>query len=161
MLLATVAATVYGQRRLVVADVETLLPVAGASVTGSGRPVVSDSAGAVVVPDSCRSLAVSHINYESRLVNTDELHLDTIFVVSKLLSLQGVVVFGKATGDDPLEELRKRLRISRTEAQLAAANPNSGVNILGLASYLIPKKWKKKNCKSCRQQHLRQVLEEY
>lgn len=160
MLLAAVALCANGQKRLIVADVETLQPVVGASVTGSGRPVISDSLGAVLVADSCRSLVVTHINYESRIVNTDELRLDTIFLVSRLLSLQGVVVFGQASADDGLEELRKRLRMQKAEAQMLMANPNSGVSLLGLIGALIPKKWKKNRQKE-RKKSLQQILDEY
>jgi hypothetical protein len=148
------------QRRLVVADIETLQPVAGANVQAMGTVTATDSAGLFSVADSCRSIVVSHVNYESRLLNLSELGGDTVFIISKLLNVKEVVVFGRgrADEDEQLQQLRRSLRMSRTEAQLAAANPNQGFNILGLVKYLIPKKWRKRES---RKQKLQRVLDEY
>lgn len=152
--------TAKAQKSLVVADVETLLPVAGANVQGDKSVAVTDSAGRFMPPDSCRSLLVSHVNYESRLVNTDELSADTIYIISKLMNIHEVVVFGKGKiDDDRLRDLNRSLRIARTEAQLANANPNG--NLLGLIGYLIPKKWRSGYRKKQRQKTHEEILREY
>ena len=147
-----------GQRRIVVADVETLLPVGGVNVQANDVTAVTDSMGHITVADTCRTLVFSHVNYESRIVNLEEVR-DTVFLISKLLSISGVVVFGKARYDDSVKELQERLRMNITEAQLAAANPNSGVNLFALIKYLIPKSWRKKR-ETHRQRHDR-ILEDY
>ncbi|MCR4603381.1 MAG: hypothetical protein K5683_07620 [Prevotella sp.] len=132
------------QQQLVVADVETLLPVAGASVQVKDHTMTTDSLGHFTAPDSCRTLMLSHVNYESRIVNMDELAGDTIFIISKLLNLKEVVVFGKGmVVDDRLKELNQRIRMERTEAQLAAADPSKAASIpLGWLAKLLPKKWR-------------------
>ena len=113
MLLGTLPA--FSQRQLTVADVETLLPVAGVSVQGKDRTTQTDSLGRFALPDSSRTLVFSHVNYESRIVNMDEVASDTVFIISKLLSVKEVVVFGKVHyEDDGLDELRKSLRIKRS-----------------------------------------------
>lgn len=146
-------------RRLVVVDVETLMPVGGANVVGNGLAAQTDSLGFVTVADSCRSLLFSHVNYEGRLINLDEVR-DTVFLISKLLNVKEVVVFGKTPHVEEYEELKKSMVPSKTDLQLANAQPGGGLNLLGIISYLIPKKWKK-SAKERRKERLRRTLEEY
>lgn len=147
------------QRQLTVVDVETLIPIAGVNVLGKRLSAQTDSLGHITLPDSCRTLSFSHVNYESRLLNITEIR-DTVYLISKLLNLKEVVVFGKAKYTDKYKELQKRLRISKQEAQLLAANPSSGGNLLPLLAKLIPKKWRK-NKKMARKERLKRILEEY
>lgn len=151
------------QRRLAVIDVETLMPINGANVASSSATVQTDSMGYVTVQDSCRTLVFSHVNYESRIINIDEVR-DTVFLISKLLNVREVVVFGKGKNRDELKALNNSLRLDPVEAQLIAADPNSGVNVLALINYLIPKKWKekwKKHTKAGRRERLMQILRDY
>ena len=126
LLLAAVSLNGFSQRHLVVVDVETLVPVVGANVVSNQGTSVTDSLGHVLVSDSCQSLSFTHVNYESRIINVTELRRDTVYMISKLLNIKEVVVFGKG----PLEELpfdmKKELKRKAIDAQLAAANPNSG-----------------------------------
>ena len=147
------------QRRLVVVDVETLVPVNGANVVGYSLSAQTDTLGHITIPDSCYSLLFSHVNYESRLINLAEVR-DTVFLISKLLNVKEVVVFGQAPYDDKYKELGKQMIPSKTDLQLSGAKPGDGINLLGLLSYLIPKKWKK-SAKERRKEQLKQVLEEY
>jgi hypothetical protein len=147
------------QRRLVVIDVETLVPVDGANVVCNSLAAQTDSLGFVTVPDSCVSLLFSHVNYESRLINLREVR-DTVFLISKLLNVKEVVVFGQAPHIEEYEELNKQMKPSKLDMQLAGAKPGDGVNILGLISYLIPNKWKKSK-KESRKERKKRILEEY
>ena len=110
------------------------------------------SLGYVSVNDSCKSLSFSHVNYESRLVNLKELN-DTVFLISKLLNIKEVVVFGHGQRNELPEALKRQLEIDKKEAQLAAINPSSG-NLLALLSYIIPKKWRKSKKEKQRQKVL-------
>ena len=140
-LLLLIAGTLQGfaQRRLVVVDVETMIPVVGVS-------------------DSCKTLSFSHVNYESRLVNLNEVR-DTVFLISKLLNIKEVVVFGHGQRQELPDALKKQLEVDKKDAQLAAIDPSSG-NLLSLLAYLIPKKWRK-NSKEARRKRLKQILENY
>ena len=40
-------------------------------------------------------MVFSHVNYESRIINMEEVR-DTVYLISKLLNVKEVVVFGKA-----------------------------------------------------------------
>ena len=151
--------TVSSQRRLVVIDVETLVPIDGANVVGNGLSAQTDTLGYITVPDSCQSLLFSHVNYESRLINLKEVR-DTVFLISKLLNVKEVVVFGKTPHVEEYEELQKRMQLSKTDMQLSGAQPGDGINLLGLFSYLIPKKWKKSK-KETQKERMKRILEEY
>ena len=156
----------FSQRHLVVVDVETLVPVAGANVVSREGTSVTDSLGHVLVSDSCQSLSFTHVNYESRIINVTELHRDTVYMISKLLNIKEVVVFGKG----PLKELPPglNLKMNPIDAQLSAANPNSGVQVFEILKMLIPKKWRenlqrklRKNSKEERLKRLQKILDEY
>ena len=115
-----------------------------------------------MAPDSCRTLLFSHVNYESRMVNMQEVAGDTIFIISKLLNLKEVVVFGKLQyEDDGLDELRKSLRMQRTEAQLVAADPSKASLPLGLLTKLLPKKWRPGYKSEQRRRRHEEILRNY
>lgn len=154
-----ISASVSAQRRLVVADVETLLPIGGANVVCKDSSVVADSLGWFSVSDSTKTMVLSHVNYESRIVNLTEVH-DTVYLISKLLSVEGVVVFGHGKNADKLKELKKRLSIDKTERQLMAADPSKGTDLLKLLNYVTPRKWRKKS-KQQKKAELREKLDEY
>ena len=147
------------QRQLRVVDVETLFPVAGANVVSKDCTVQTDSMGCVTVSDSCRTLVFSHVNYESRMLNLEEVK-DTVFLISKLLGLKEVVVFGQNKCEDRVKDLKNQLGLSPTDAQLIAADPSSGMNLFGLLGKLLPKKWRQSK-KATRRERLKQIIEDY
>jgi hypothetical protein len=147
------------QRRLIVVDVETSVPVDGANVVGNSLTAQTDTLGYVTVPDSCHSLLFSHVNYESRLINLKEVR-DTVFLISKLLNVKEVVVFGQAPYEEKYKNLQKGMVPSKTELQLAAAQPGYGINLLGLINHVLPKKWKK-SPKERRKERLKRTLDDY
>ncbi len=144
---------------MVIADVETLLPVAGANVVGKGFSLQADSLGYFDLPDSSRTVVFSHVNYESRIVNMSEVR-DTVYLISKLLSVQGVVVFGNGKNVDKLKELKKRLSIDKKELELMTVNPAQGADLLKILNYITPRKWRKKS-KEEKKAELQKKLDEY
>lgn len=158
LLLMTGTLQGFAQRRLVVVDVETLIPIVGANVISKDGNCTTDSLGYFSVSDSCKSLSFSHVNYESRLVNLNEVR-DTVFMISKLLNIKEVVVFGHGQRQELPDALKKQLEMEKENAKLASIDPSSG-NLLTLLGYLIPKKWRK-NSKAARRKRLKQVLENY
>ena len=130
----------------------------GANVISKDGNCTTDSLGYFSVSDSCKTLSFSHVNYESRLVNLNEVR-DTVFMISKLLNIKEVVVFGHGERKELPDALKKQLEMEKENAKLAAIDPSSG-NLLSLFAYLIPKKWRK-NSKEARRKRLRQILENY
>lgn len=164
LLLLVVSMDGLAQRRLVVVDVETLIPVVGANVVSREGTSVTDSLGHVLIPDSCQSLSFTHVNYESRILNLSELRRDTVFMISKLLNIKEVVVFGHGSHDELPSDLKEKLKMKAIDAQLAAANPNSGIDVLAILKMIIPKKWLarlRKNSKDERRKRLQKILDEY
>ena len=89
---------------------------------------------------------------------------DTVFMISKLLNIKEVVVFGHGPQEEISDDLKKKLKMDAINAQLAAANPNSGINVLAILKKLIPKKWLaslRKNSKEERLKRLQKMLDEY
>lgn len=155
LLLLLLSLTAGAQRRFVVVDVETRTPIRGVNVTSSShRADTTDWRGFVVVDDSCRTLSLTHVKYESRILNTDEV-ADTIFLISKLMGLPEITVFGQGKDDNRLKELRRQMRADKTEQQLAAADPSRGFNVLGLLQKLFKRR------KDKRRQRLQKMLEDY
>ena len=73
--------TTSAQKHLTVVDIETLIPVNGANVVANGLTAQTDSMGCITVPDSCHTLVFSHVNYESRIINQEEVR-DTVYMIS-------------------------------------------------------------------------------
>ncbi len=148
----------FAQRRLVVVDVETLIPVAGANVVTKYGNTTTDSLGYFSLSDSCKSVALSHVNYESRMIKLNEVR-DTVYMISKLLNLREIIVFGHGKRDELPDALKKQLEVNKEDAKLASIDPSSG-NLLSLIGYIIPKKWRK-NSKKARRERLKEILDNY
>ena len=153
--LAVLSVSVFAQKRFVVVDVETRVPIRGVNVTSSAQLTdTTNWQGFVTSPDTCRTLSLTHVKYESRILNVEEVK-DTIFLISKLMGLPEVTVFGKGKGEDALKELKQHTLLDKTEAQLLAANPSAGFNILGLLQKLFKRK------KENKKERLRKIIEDY
>ena len=148
----------FAQRRLVVVDVETLIPVAGANVVTKYGNTTTDSLGYFSLSDSCKSVALSHVNYESRMIKLNEVR-DTVYMISKLLNLREIIVFGHGKRDELPDALKKQLEVNKEDAKLASIDPSSG-NLLSLIGYIIPKKWRK-NSKKARRERIKEILDNY
>ena len=158
LLLMVVVIQGFAQRRLVVVDVETMIPVVGANVISKDGNCTTDSLGYFSVSDSCKTLSFSHVNYESRLVNLTEIR-DTVYMISKLLNIKEVVVFGHGKREEMPDALKKQLETEKENAKLASIDPSCG-NLLTLLGYLIPKKWRK-NTKEARRKRMKEILDNY
>ena len=161
LLLMTGTLQGFAQRRLVVVDVETLIPVVGANVISKDGNCTTDSLGYFSVSDSCKTLSFSHVNYEGRIINLNE-EGDTIFMLSKLLNLQEVIVLGKGKQPD-YRDLNKGFQLDKTEAQLVGIDPSTAASFdLGsVISALIPKKWRPGYKKEQRKKRLKEILDNY
>ncbi len=148
------------QRRMVVCDVETSQPISSVSVQSSAGAEVTDTMGYFSVPDSCKSLILSHLNYESRLLNVNEVG-DTVFLVSKDLGIRELVVFGKKSDDGLADRIKKMVALSKTDAQLLANDPANGGNLLAVIGKAIGKLISKKSKKARSKEKAREIIENY
>ena len=139
------------------------MPVIGANVVGKYGSYVTDSLGIVSVSDSSMTLTFSHVNYDGRIINLSEVR-DTVFLISKLLNLKEVVVFGVNKSKRPdFSELNNGLKLNKVEAQLAAADLSKGTSIdLGkVVNFILPKKWRPGYKKAQRKKRLKEILDDY
>ena len=150
------------QRRLVVVDLDLLVPVAGANVVSRQGVQTTDSMGVVYVAKDSKTITISHVNYESLILNLNKEEGDTIYMLSKLLNLQEVLVLGKGKLPD-YRELNKGFQLDKTEAQLVGADPSKAASFdLGkVISALIPKKWRSSYKKAQRKKRLKEILDDY
>ena len=85
---------------------------------------------------------------------------DTVYMISKLLNLKEVIVFGHGKKRD-YSELQKRLGLDRVEAQLASGGKR-GMDLVQLFNTLfVPKKWRASYRKQQRMKRLREILDSY
>ena len=89
-------------------------------------------------------------------------------MISKLLNIKEVVVFGHGPEEKLSFNIKEDLKRKTVDAQLAAANPNSGIQVFEILKMLIPKKWRdalsnklRKNSKEERLKRLQKMLDEY
>ena len=67
---AALSVSAFAQKRFVVVDVETRVPIRGVNVqSGIHRADTTDWQGFITIPDSCRTLSLTHVKYESRILN--------------------------------------------------------------------------------------------
>ena len=92
------------QRKIVVVDMETHIPIAGVSVkTDSAHAVITDINGIANIAERFDSISFNHMKYLSDKVTFEEMK-DTMFLVPKNLMLPDVVI----TGLNP--DLKKALK---------------------------------------------------
>lgn len=154
-------AEIKAQRRLVVIDIETMKPITEVNITTESGIWHSDSLGYINIPESSKTLIFSHVNYEERLVNLSELR-DTVFLISKLLNLKEVIVFGKDKQQRDYRKLNEKMQPDKNELQMVAAgkNMNGGLNLLGLINYLFPSE-KRLSKKEKKKKKLKEILDKY
>lgn len=154
-------AEIKAQRRLVVIDIETMKPITEVNITTESGIWHSDSLGYINIPESSKTLIFSHVNYEERLVNLSELR-DTVFLISKLLNLKEVIVFGKDKQQHDYRKLNEKMQPDTKELQMVAAgkNMNGGLNLLGLINYLFPSE-KRLSKKEKKKKKLKEILDKY
>ena len=163
VLLLLCSTELLAQRRLVVVDVETLEPVAEANVVGRYGTYITDSLGQVSIAENSKTLTFSHVNYDGRIINLQEVR-DTVFLISKLLNLKEVVVFGVNKSKRPdFTALNNSLKLDPKEAQLLGADPSKAASFdLGKAlTFFLPKKWRPGYKKAQRREQLKKTLEDY
>lgn len=134
--LAVCASAASTQKRIVVADMDTRLPLPGAVVaTDNGQRVVTDFLGGANTQLAFRSATVSKKHYMQRRVTYEEAHRDTLFLIPQEVVLHEVEVTAPGMSLD----LRKSMRSVGENAKLSQM-ATQGFNLLGLFQLLVPTK---------------------
>ena len=122
ILLVAVCPGIMAQRRCIVADAETGVPVRDVQVFFNGdktRRSVSDYRGTVILPDSARFIQLSHPKYEMLMADTATVR-DTVFLLPNIRRLNELVVVGHRP------QISSSMMAGITEAAVAAAPPPGG-----------------------------------
>lgn len=138
------------QRHIVIADMDTHLPVPGAVVaTDGGERAVSDHRGTATLQRAFRSATLSAKNYMQRRVGLAEMAADTLMLIPQEVQLKGVVVTAPKLGFNVQDALRG------VKENAALPKPGEGVNLLGIFSAMFPSK------KQTRAEKIKKILEKY
>ena len=135
------------QHHIVIADMDTRLPLTGAIVsTDAGERAVSNHKGVVTLERAARSATVSAKNYMQRRVGI----ADTVMLIPQEVVLDNVDVTAPKLGFD----MQKSLRSVKENAKLDE-QARKGFDMLGVFSLMFPSK------KKSRADKIKKILEHY
>ena len=148
------ASAACAQRHIVVADMDTRLPLPGVVIaTDNGQRATTDYLGSAHTALAFRSATVSKKHYMQRRVSYDEALRDTIFLIPQEVVLDDVVV----TAPGMALDMRKSMNSISENAKLNSMAKN-GFNLLGLLQLLAPSK---KSKAQSRAESIKKILEKY
>ncbi len=164
-LLLVVSLAIAAQRRMIVVDAETKVPVRDVQVfTSEGQDQRTAWDGTFEVPDSFSRLNFRHPHFEQRYLLPSELLGDTIWLLPKTNTLGEVIIWGRRRFDERMANILKPSAEQALLDQLPQAVP-SGPNVLALAGWLYEKTIGKILAKRSRskkhQKAMREKEEEY
>lgn len=152
--LALCASAANAQKRIVVADMDTRLPLSGAVVTtDNGQRVVTDCLGGASTQLAFRSATVSKRHYMQRRVTYDEAHRDTLFLIPQEVVLGEVEVTAPGWSLDMSKSMKtigENVRLSQMATQ--------GFNLLGLFQLFVPTK---RSRALSRAESIKKILDKY
>ena len=144
-------ASAQAQHHIVIADMDTRLPLTGAIVsTDAGERAVSNHKGVVTLERAARSATVSAKNYMQRRVGIADLARDTVMLIPQEVVLDNVDVTAPKLGFD----MQKALRSVKENAKLDE-QARKGFDMLGVFSLMFPSK------KKSRADKIKKILEHY
>ena len=135
LLLATLS--VSAQRRMVVVNMETKVPVRDVQVfTDEGKNMTTRWDGTFELPDSFSRIHFRHPQYEQRYILRSELRSDTVWLLPNTNAIGEVVIYGHRRFNDRMAQMLKPSPQQIERDKLPQAIP-SGPNVLALASWLF------------------------
>ena len=106
MLLATLS--VSAQRRMVVVNMETKVPVRDVQVfTDEGKNMTTRWDGTFELPDSFSRIHFRHPQYEQRYILRSELRSDTVWLLPVSNALGEVIIWGRRRFDERMANILK------------------------------------------------------
>lgn len=164
-LLLVVSLAIAAQRRMIVVDAETKVPVRDVQVyTPEGMDTLTAWDGTFAVPDSFSHLTFRHPHFEQRYILSSELQGDTVWLLPVSNALGEVIIWGRRRFDERMANILKPSAEQALLDQLPQAVP-AGPNVLALAGWLYEKTIGKILAKRSRskkhQKAMREKEEEY
>ncbi len=138
-LLVPVAATAKAQRRLLVVNAETKVPVRDVQVyTDNNHHTRTLWDGTCAVPDSFGRVSFRHPNYVQRYILRSELRNDTVWLLPKQHVLNEVVVWGHRRFDERMASILRPSPQQVERDKLPQVIP-AGPNVLALMAWVFEK----------------------
>lgn len=136
-LLLFVTMAVSAQRKMVVVDAETKVPVRDVNVyTPEGLDTLTAWDGTFAVPDSFSRLNFRHPHFEQRYILNSELRGDTVWLLPVSNALGEVVIWGHRRFRDRMADILKPSPQQIERDKLPQVIP-PGPNVLALAGWLF------------------------
>ena len=143
-LLLLLPSAVLAQRRMVVVNVESKVPVRDVRISADGGQEMRTSwDGLFALPDSFRRLDFHHPDFERRYVLRGELKGDTIFLIPNMNALREVVIYGERRFDKRMAQMLKPSPQQQERDKLPQVIP-AGPNVLAIAAWLYENLYGKK-----------------
>jgi hypothetical protein len=149
-LLIVTSMSAFAQKRGVIIDIETRVPIGDARLfLSTNKEVDTNYRGEFHIVGDFNSLSIVHPKYLTRKMTCAEM-TDTIFLIPIMNELSEVVVWGKK------KDISAQFALNPFDLKLASINPNSGINLLGLLGYMF-----KSHKKEKQQERNKEVLKNY
>ena len=125
------------QRKMIVVNVETKVPVRDVQVfTDNGQNTQTAWDGSFVLPDSFSRVNFRHPKYEERYILKSELHGDTVWLLPNQNALGEVIIWGQRRADERMSNILKPSPQQLERDKMPKVIP-AGPNILALAGWLF------------------------
>ena len=137
LLLAVGLTELSAQRRMIVVNAETKVPVRDVQVfTDNGQNTQTAWDGTFALPDSFSRISFRHPQYDQRFILKSELHSDTVWLLPNQNALGEVIIWGQRRSDERMRNILKPSPQQELLAKMPKAIPQ-GLNVLALAGWLF------------------------
>ncbi len=136
MMILLLTSAVMAQRKMVVVNVESKVPVRDVKVSAdNGYAALTTWDGLFSVPDSFIRMDFVHPDFERRYILNSELKGDTIFLIPNINALREVVIYGHRRFDERMRAMFRPSEEQKLLAQLPKSIP-AGFNPVAFAAWI-------------------------
>ncbi len=144
MMILLLTSAGMAQRRMVVVNVESKVPVRDVKVSAdNGYASLTTWDGLFSLPDSFIRLDFVHPDFEGRYVLNSELKGDTIFLIPNINALREVVIYGYHRFDERMRAMFQPSEEQKLLGQLPKSIP-AGFNPFAFAAWVYDLTFRKK-----------------
>ena len=143
-ILLLLPSVVLAQRRMVVVNVESKVPVRDVRISADGGQEMRTSwDGLFELPDSFQRLDFRHPDFELRYVLSSEIKGDTIFLIPNINALREVVIYGERRFDKRMAQMLRPSPQQQERDKLPQVIP-AGPDVIAIAVWLYENIYGKK-----------------
>lgn len=137
MLLVLPSLEMVAQRQMVVANVESRVPIRDVIVSAdNGEKTRTPWDGVITLADSVQRIDLRHPSFEHRYMLKSEIQGDTIFLIPNGNVLSEVVIYGERRFDKRMAQMLAKTPQKKLDDILANIKIPAGFNPFGFAAWL-------------------------